>query len=497
MHPSMTAGSIPTPAGLNNRNPGHEATPGMGAAEPANPTWFNVDLSLDVVYQCSAQSIKRLNEESMNKQAAAALLVLGIGAPHVWATDHLLRIQGSTNDLWDVNLGTVVLNSSAPARHFSGNLYQPEAIFGRTFPALGDSWFEFTFQDGRAAGFTHFVEWRTLNPVRVERIHVFAAGDGPVFNNQREFARMVISAKSAGSSTFDRVLVDYTPTHPYSFVNPTNNWLLNLPIEAVVAQEFRAEFVDRGNTVYSGPRVIELDAYGSSVVSNPPIPQAAVATAQVVNGFVVGAAIVNAGYGYAEVPSVAFVGGGGSGALGRAVIENGSVKAITILNPGSGYTNPPTITIDLPPIPPRRAIATPQVVNGFVVGALITDQGAGYPAPPVIRVLGGGGTGAHAVAIVENGILVGISIVNPGSGYTSMPRFAIASPPFSPTLAVEVSRVKILAKVNLGATYRIDMSTNFQDWVPAMATFVAEDEELTFELEVDTTERFFRIIRLL
>jgi|GEM_PF-2594734 len=432
----------------------------------------------------------------MKRQLASLLLLLVSGATHLTSLGQTLAIQGSTNDLWDVNLGAVVTSSSSPAVHFSGNTYNPRAILGATFPALGDSWFEFTFADGRPPGFVHFVEWQTPNPVRVERIHVFAAGDGPVFGNQREFDRLIIRAKTTASGAFDKVLVDYTPTHPYTFVTSSNNWLLNASIEPFVAQEFRAELIDRGNTAFSGPRLIELDAYGSSVISNQPVPRTATATAQVVNGFLVGVTVVDAGYGYVDAPAVSFTGGGGTGAIGRATIENGIVKSIAILNPGNGYTNVPTVVIVAPPTPPRVADAVPQVVNGFVVGALITDQGAGYPEAPVIRIVGGGGTGATAVAIIENGVVVGISIVNPGSGYTSMPRLLIASPPFTPTLSVEVSRVRVQARVNLGGTYKIEMTGNFDAWVPVMEEFVAESEELEFEVEVESTERFFRITRL-
>ncbi len=79
-----------------------------------------------------------------------------------------------------------------------------------------------------------------------------------------------------------------------------------------------------------------------------PGPRSAAATAQVVNGFVVGGILTDGGYGYIDTPVVTISGGGGSGATAKATLVDGVVTAITLLNPGSGYTSAPTITIDRP-----------------------------------------------------------------------------------------------------------------------------------------------------
>jgi hypothetical protein len=50
-----------------------------------------------------------------------------------------------------------------------------------------------------------------------------------------------------------------------------------------------------------------------------------------------------AGTGYTTIPTVAFTGGGGSGAAGTAAINAGGVTGVTITNVGSGYTSVPTI----------------------------------------------------------------------------------------------------------------------------------------------------------
>ena len=152
-----------------------------------------------------------------------------------------------------------------------------------------------------------------------------------------------------------------------------------------------------------------------------------------------------------------------------------------------------TITIAPPPFPPKKATATSQVVNGFVVGVKITDFGFGYETAPTVLLVGGGGTGATAVATVQNGVVTGITITNPGTGYTSAPLVRIASPPFTPKLAIEVSKVNVRLSVVLGRKYQIESSSDFTNWKPASAVFVAQDEELIQEFDVNTTGNYYRI----
>jgi len=60
----------------------------------------------------------------------------------------------------------------------------------------------------------------------------------------------------------------------------------------------------------------------------------------------VSSSIVTApGTGYTSAPTVAFSGGGGTGAAGTAIISAGAVTGVTITNPGSGYTTAPTIAL--------------------------------------------------------------------------------------------------------------------------------------------------------
>ena len=242
------------------------------------------------------------------------------------------------------------------------------------------------------------------------------------------------------------------------------------------------------NRALSADEVAALYQYEST-------PQARIATAraQVVNGFVVGATITDAGYGYVSNPLVAIIGGGGNGAKATANQINGVVTSITITNPGSGYTSTPTITIAPPPFPPRKATSTAQVVNGFVVGTKITDGGFGYDTPPAVLLFGGDGSGATAIATVANGIVTAINITSSGNGYTSAPIVRIASPPFAPKLGIEISKVYVRMSVVLGRKYQLEASTDLNTWTTTGTAFIAQDEELVQEFDVNEVGRYFRI----
>jgi hypothetical protein len=233
--------------------------------------------------------------------------------------------------------------------------------------------------------------------------------------------------------------------------------------------------------------------YDYESAPQPLNPRIASATAQIVNGFVVGATITDGGYGYVENPVVTISGGGGTGAKATATQFNGVVTRITITNPGIGYTSAPTITIAPPPFPPRKATSTAQIVNGFVVGTKITDGGFGYETPPAVLIVGGGGSGAVAVATVANGVVTAITITNPGSGYTSAPLIRIASPPFAPKLGIETSKVFVRMSVVLGRKYQLEASTDLNTWTSTGPAFIAQDEELVQEFDVNQVGRYFRI----
>lgn len=63
-------------------------------------------------------------------------------------------------------------------------------------------------------------------------------------------------------------------------------------------------------------------------------------------------------------------------------------------------------------------------LNAFAV----VEPGSGYASPPQVEIVGGGGSGAAAVAAVDpaTGGVANVLLVSPGSGYTSLPEVRLA-----------------------------------------------------------------------
>jgi len=66
------------------------------------------------------------------------------------------------------------------------------------------------------------------------------------------------------------------------------------------------------------------------------------------NGKVTGVYIIDAGTGYKVVPKVEIVGGGGEGAILRAILVEGKVKEVKVINGGSGFHETPILKIETP-----------------------------------------------------------------------------------------------------------------------------------------------------
>lgn len=122
------------------------------------------------------------------------------------------------------------------------------------------------------------------------------------------------------------------------------------------------------NRALSATEVQQLYQYESSL--QPCIPHAATATAQLANGFVVGATITDSGCGYTNTPLVVIEGGGGTGATATAVVNFGVVTAIRITDAGIGYSNAPTVLIASPPFVPwlEIGVSTVKVTQHVVLG---------------------------------------------------------------------------------------------------------------------------------
>jgi hypothetical protein len=62
-----------------------------------------------------------------------------------------------------------------------------------------------------------------------------------------------------------------------------------------------------------------------------------------VTAALIGINVSSGGTGYTTAPTVAFSGGGGSGAQATAIVSNGVVTSVALDNPGTGYSSAPTV----------------------------------------------------------------------------------------------------------------------------------------------------------
>ena len=112
------------------------------------------------------------------------------------------------------------------------------------------------------------------------------------------------------------------------------------------------------NSIYT-QLVAGVVGSGSLRLALNPVPTQAFATAEVVNGFVVGENLTAGGSGYLSAPAVSIVGGGGSNATAVAYLSGGVVTNIQPTSAGFGYTNPPTIRIAPPPAAASSPVVQP------------------------------------------------------------------------------------------------------------------------------------------
>ena len=146
---------------------------------------------------------------------------------------------------------------------------------------------------------------------------------------------------------------------------------------------------------------------------------------------------------------------------------------------GVVYVYDAALLIDVGPVPPRPALGTPTLVSGFVVGVNLADGGSGYTNTPLVRVIGGGGSGAQAVAMVSNGVVVAINVLNAGYGYTNTPAVVIA-PPFiaNPSLGIAPMTVLSFSNLTVGGSYQLQRHQAWY-WTNEPTMFTASSSTYT------------------
>jgi hypothetical protein len=178
--------------------------------------------------------------------------------------------------------------------------------------------------------------------------------------------------------------------------------------------------------------------------------EGAKAMAEVKDGAVVSVKVTEGGAGYTSDPQVSFSGGGGAGA--KAVAARGVLcRAIDITTDTFAKRTPRYAPGQTPAVNELKYLAHCRQVNpadkeivnrkdagwfsvvignrfprpgpGSVVGLTLADGGTGYTEAPLVKLTGGGGTGAEAVATIDDGgAVVSLWLTAPGAGYIFAPQ---------------------------------------------------------------------------
>jgi hypothetical protein len=174
------------------------------------------------------------------------------------------------DDVWDDSQGTILILSTdlngAPSSPFD-----MRDMFGGTFGTSSEPG-NLLFADGTPEDSVHVVQWRVKKELIVKSFRLFASDDAET--GDHAFKTFRLKAKSLGSQTFDSVLFEWTPQHPFQYEDLAHHLLLGANVRPVLAQEFLAEFTTwngSGGPAANGPRIIELDGFADAIAMRPEI----------------------------------------------------------------------------------------------------------------------------------------------------------------------------------------------------------------------------------
>ena len=179
----------------------------------------------------------------------------------------------STTDAWDTSQGSIlVLNTPLDAALGSPKPYDGRDAFGGAFGDYQAERGNIVFTDGTPDGNVHIIAWRTRKAVTIKSFRLFAYDDPATQDHGLGTFRL--KAKTVGSLTFDQLLFEFTPSHPFTYEDAANHLLIAANIKPIEAQEFRAEFTTwtgQSGLSANGPRIVELDGYTEFIGVRPEI----------------------------------------------------------------------------------------------------------------------------------------------------------------------------------------------------------------------------------
>ena len=152
---------------------------------------------------------------------------------------------------------------------------------------------------------------------------------------------------------------------------------------------------------------------------------------------------------------------------GMLKANGASTTYLTGLTAAYVYSGGANIDADGRAITIGQALLTPAGSSG-VQSISVTDGGSGYSTTPIVKITGGGGVGATAVATMSGGLITGIVVTNPGIGYTSPPSVTLVNgltggtgAAFSPALAVNTSGALSVSSTTAGGVVTLTGVSTF------------------------------------
>ena len=322
--------------------------------------------------------------------------------------------------------------------------------------------------------------WDWESQIAVDAIRAFNSVTGN-YDDTTDTYKFIVAVGDGGQVYYniDPFVVDPAP---YPWVRsdfPFSSDLINVSYDKVNEQFMALGAVD---TVYStGGDVTAVSGYGFSEVitaglvtaitmqnsgtgyATPPTVtilggggSGATAIAQLGGSAVIAVKITNPGSGYTTAPIVQFSGGGGFGADAFAVVSSettmlwhgGIAPTLGWDDATGGWDAPIDWDLTTPVFggAAHRSLTGSGIENMSIIacasGAVLLSQnpydlndsvytivmeagGSGYSATPNIAIVGGGGVGADAEAVVSGGVIIGINITNAGVNYSSNPTVII------------------------------------------------------------------------
>ena len=137
----------------------------------------------------------------------------------------------------------------------------------------------------------------------------------------------------------------------------------------------------------------------------------------IINTGVTSVAVTAGGTNYTYA-TVTFSGGGGTGATAVPNITGGVITSVTVTNSGANYTSAPTPTLN--GTGTGATLGTVTIGGGLITGVQITSPGSGYVTAPTVA-FSGTGTGATGTALLSPSGVSAVGVINPGTGFTSPP----------------------------------------------------------------------------